>query len=1013
MDGNPLTATQITNSTAVAPGTYYAFYYYASTTSYSAASAPVAATTAGAAGSVAPIINDGSDYIATNSAYYIACGNTTANLSALTASNKPAPASVLLTWHSATPATAANRIDPVTAVTGATRKIYAAFWDNVALCYSPTKEVTIYAPICAINDDYGAVILGASAYTSPTSILLNDTFNGNPATLSNVTLTVGALPSGFTFNGNGTFTVANTVSSGNYTFNYTICDLNDNSLCKTASVSITIAKDSDGDGILDIYDIDDDNDGITDAAECGGGAIFNYIGFGLRSPTTTSANLYGFSEPGYTPTLLISNIIPSADANHMATDAVRNRLIFSNGGGQGSLFAYQFGTNSVVNIGSGFLSTLGSSSGGAAMYNGDYYIYDDEGSGSLSTSSEGLYRVTFNVTGNASTLTKVAQTASLSTNLGDIAISQSGIVYMINNAGVLYKLNLAGITSFPAPNTAWSLVGNTGISANAQLFFTGTGDLVANNGSQLIKIDQNTGANLGNLAVTTGQTGWTELSENPYVGFNCASDTDGDGIPNHLDLDSDNDGCPDAIEGAGSFTALSTSTMPGGNTGATSGTFNQPVVQNLGTTPVGNTPLTMGIPTVAGTGQAVGTSAIANPVLLAGTASADQTIVSGAAPAALTLTGSTGAIQWQVSTDNATFNNVASAGTTASYSPGTLTATRYYRALVTSAGGCTATSNVVKIAVCAAGSVAPVFNDYINGGVQIYSKINSAYSIQCAGGAQTANLIVLVASPAGPVGTSVTWHSATPATDANRINPVTAVTGATRKVYAAFWDSSNSCYSPTKEITIYGPICATDDNFTATPILYGVATTLPISITANDTYLGATIGAPNQNVSIAWEVGNSAVVINADGTLTFNTTAQTLEPGTYTYLYKICDLDPDAVVDSNCAWAEVTFIIISCTNPPNTNPSTDFTKTGISDIAGFEGGAVGWPGNVPNGFIAIESRNKGFVITRVASTSVITNPVLGMLVYDMSNSPAPCVKLYSDLGWNCLAKDCLPVATKN
>lgn len=31
-------------------------------------------------------------------------------------------------------------------------------------------------------------------------------------------------------------------------------------------------------------------------------------------------------------------------------------------------------------------------------------------------------------------------------------------------------------------------------------------------------------------------------------------DTDGDGIVNSLDLDSDNDGCPDAIEGGGAFT---------------------------------------------------------------------------------------------------------------------------------------------------------------------------------------------------------------------------------------------------------------------------------------------------------------------------------------------------------------------------------------------------------------------------------------------------------------------------
>lgn len=67
----------------------------------------------------------------------------------------------------------------------------------------------------------------------------------------------------------------------------------------------------------------------------------------------------------------------------------------------------------------------------------------------------------------------------------------------------------------------------------------------------------------------------------------CTADTDGDGIPNHLDLDSDNDGCPDGLEGD-SFTIrildLVNSAMPGGNSGATSGSFNQPVIRNLGNT---------------------------------------------------------------------------------------------------------------------------------------------------------------------------------------------------------------------------------------------------------------------------------------------------------------------------------------------------------------------------------------------------------------------------------------------
>lgn len=95
-----------------------------------------------------------------------------------------------------------------------------------------------------------------------------------------------------------------------------------------------------------------------------------------------------------------------------------------------------------------------------------------------------------------------------------------------------------------------------------------------------------------------------------------------------------------------------------------------------------------------------------------------------------------------------------------------------------------------------------------------------------------------------------------------------------------------------------------------------------------------------------------------------------------------------------------------CTNDPTTGTPDTFTQTGISSLVGF---GSGWPGNVPNGFIAIESKNKGFVITRVANTSVISNPQEGMLIYDMSNSPTPCVKLFNGSTWKCLEKDCNPL----
>lgn len=90
--------------------------------------------------------------------------------------------------------------------------------------------------------------------------------------------------------------------------------------------------------------------------------------------------------------------------------------------------------------------------------------------------------------------------------------------------------------------------------------------------------------------------------------------------------------------------------------------------------------------------------------------------------------------------------------------------------------------------------------------------------------------------------------------------------------------------------------------------------------------------------------------------------------------------------------------------------ATEFAKTGVSD----RDGAVGtWPGNVPNGFIAIQSADKGFVITRVqhvggtdgtpVASDAIANPIEGMLVYDIDDA---CIKLYNGIVWKCLERSC-------
>ncbi|QLE00027.1 DUF11 domain-containing protein [Galbibacter sp. BG1] len=93
-------------------------------------------------------------------------------------------------------------------------------------------------------------------------------------------------------------------------------------------------------------------------------------------------------------------------------------------------------------------------------------------------------------------------------------------------------------------------------------------------------------------------------------------DTDQDGITNQWDLDSDGDGCSDAFEGSASFMGedISISNIDGGNIGDDFNGYGQPVQENLGTD-VDTDPqsASYGVPTIAGAGQNIGTSQTLDP----------------------------------------------------------------------------------------------------------------------------------------------------------------------------------------------------------------------------------------------------------------------------------------------------------------------------------------------------------------------------------------------------------------
>lgn len=85
--------------------------------------------------------------------------------------------------------------------------------------------------------------------------------------------------------------------------------------------------------------------------------------------------------------------------------------------------------------------------------------------------------------------------------------------------------------------------------------------------------------------------------------------------------------------------------------------------------------------------------------------------------------------------------------------------------------------------------------------------VNISLCLDASCSSATANLTTAISTNNLPPGTSLTFHTDTPASSSNLIATPTAVALGT--YYAAFFDSLNNCYSPTTTITILNPTCPT------------------------------------------------------------------------------------------------------------------------------------------------------------------------------------------------------------
>ncbi|MCA0151581.1 beta strand repeat-containing protein, partial [Winogradskyella vincentii] len=146
--------------------------------------------------------------------------------------------------------------------------------NNPCIIETQSSVVTVnpVGSVITASDDVGQVVENVGGVVVP-NVLANDDLNGSVPTTSTVDITqISTSDPGVQLNvTNGEVTVNPTVPPGIYTIIYEICEVPPNaSNCSTttAQVRVFVLGDIDGDGIEDIADLDDDNDGILDTIEC-------------------------------------------------------------------------------------------------------------------------------------------------------------------------------------------------------------------------------------------------------------------------------------------------------------------------------------------------------------------------------------------------------------------------------------------------------------------------------------------------------------------------------------------------------------------------------------------------------------------------------------------------------------------------------------------------------------------------------------------------------------------------
>ncbi|MFK7979160.1 MAG: choice-of-anchor L domain-containing protein, partial [Saprospiraceae bacterium] len=264
--------------------------------------------------------------------------------------------------------------------------------------------------------------------------------------------------------------------------------------------------DTDGDGISDICDLDDDNDGILDTDECSNTSIplFKNADFNAGGNPTDIGQL-NLADGWF-------NVSEDSSVEYMRKD----HFI-----GQGGAIGYAYRSRD-GGAWAGFVTPPSTSS--------NYFEYI--GGETINPITTGSYNLTLEVG------------STYDGYLYGGAFTQDIVIYGVPNANDLPYAGADYIMR--AGINAVELGRKTVTRSQDGVWADETIALTVNGTFEVLLIGGD------NAVVRAGKLYQYVLIDNlrffgDGVTSNC--DTDNDGIPNYLDLDSDNDGCPDALEG--------------------------------------------------------------------------------------------------------------------------------------------------------------------------------------------------------------------------------------------------------------------------------------------------------------------------------------------------------------------------------------------------------------------------------------------------------------------------------